>query len=519
MLIVLIVRLLAYVLLQFNKVLLGCGIGLYLSWMSSSGFFWQVYQLLLEKSLLDVTDLEVVEEHYLTSEWKALISSKSVSCISVIATVIACGLSASHQILGLLVFPALFIGLVEATKRFCYYIVSSYASVSADFDSVSHRIVAAIRSREVAFFGLRKKFDMNPTVCLRSFRLELLKALRCEVQYHVHMTRNLCRYNDSELLCEMFTLEMSRLALEDNVCEEFLQLSALKELWQLLFLLRSEHLRLFLLHLSCPSRKLILIFLDLFRETLLLRNSTSKLLCSLEFINYRDCCAAEKKIRKISPFLSTAEKILAHLSFASEILNGNEIPEEEKLLYVTEILREAIELSAPKTHIEREDIKHSNMSSNSSVSEGTDDNDSAADELPVEKLYEGFSLVSDDQQKDVFLSSWQKSESNEALARSVVVELKSRLVERIREMDAAKAEKTDYSQQMATVGELQEALTVDENCDAEKTADREDFNIFSSISKNNGIFQSNIKLDLKQAISLVKLGPSVDFMDDPGNVS
>ncbi|CAG9530187.1 unnamed protein product [Cercopithifilaria johnstoni] len=495
MLIVLIVRLLAYVLLQFNKVLLGCGIGLYLSWMSSSGFFWQVYQLLLEKSLLDVTDLEVVEEHYLTSEWKALISSKSVSCISVIATVIACGLSASHQILGLLVFPALFIGLVEATKRFCYYIVSSYASVSADFDSVSHRIVAAIRSREVAFFGLRKKFDMNPTVCLRSFRLELLKALRCEVQYHVHMTRNLCRYNDSELLCEMFTLEMSRLALEDNVCEEFLQLSALKELWQLLFLLRSEHLRLFLLHLSCPSRKLILIFLDLFRETLLLRNSTSKLLCSLEFINYRDCCAAEKKIRKISPFLSTAEKILAHLSFASEILNGNEIPEEEKLLYVTEILREAIELSAPKTHIEREDIKHSNMSSNSSVSEGTDDNDSAADELPVEK------------------------ESNEALARSVVVELKSRLVERIREMDAAKAEKTDYSQQMATVGELQEALTVDENCDAEKTADREDFNIFSSISKNNGIFQSNIKLDLKQAISLVKLGPSVDFMDDPGNVS
>lgn len=49
--------------------------------------------------------------------------------------------------------PALSVGLLEATKWFCYYIISSYVSLSADFDSVSHRMVAVIRSREVAFFG------------------------------------------------------------------------------------------------------------------------------------------------------------------------------------------------------------------------------------------------------------------------------------------------------------------------------------------------------------------------------
>ncbi|KAL3982699.1 hypothetical protein ACH3XW_48165 [Acanthocheilonema viteae] len=488
--------------------------------MSGSDFFWQVYELLLEKSLLDNMDLGMVEEYYLTSKRKALISSKSVLCISVIVTVIACWFSTSHQVLGLLVFPALFIGLLEVTKRFCYWIISSYVNVSADFDSISHRMVSAIRSREVAFFGLWKKFDMNPTVCLHSFRLELLKALRSEVQCHVRMTRNLNRCDDSELLCEMFTLEMSQLALEDNICEQFLQLSALKELWQLLFLLRSEYLRLFLLHLSRPSHRLVLVFLDLFYKTVLLRNSKSRLSCSLEFINYGDCCAAKKKIQKFSPFLSTTEKIQAHLSFASEILNGNEISEEEKFLYVADILRKAIEISAPKIHIKHEDVKHSNMSSNSSVSEDTDKDESAADGLPVEEIYEGFPLASDDQQKDGFLSSWQEGESNETLARSVIVELKSRLVERIREVDADKATKIDHSQQMATTDdEFQEILAVDENCDVQKTADL-DFNIFSSISKNNDTFQSkNVNLDLKQAISLIKLKPSVDFIDDPGQES
>ncbi|EJD75793.1 hypothetical protein, variant [Loa loa] len=378
--------------------------------MSGSSFPWRVYRLLLEKSLLENMDLEMVEEYHLESEGKSLISSKSLLCISVIIAVIASGFFASHQVLGFLLCPALFIGLLEATKRFCYYIVFSYVCISSDFDSVFHHIVASIRSREIAFFGLRKKFDMNAVSCLRSLRLQLLKALRCEVRYHVRMSRNLCRHNDSEkLLCEMFTFEMSRLALEDDICEEFLQLSALKELWQLLFLLRSEYLRLFLLYLSRPSHKLILIFLNQLYETLLLRKSKARLLCSLEFINYRGYCVAEKKIRKFSPFLSTAEKILAHLSFAAEILRGDEIPEEEKFLCVVEILKKAIELSSPETHIEHEDTNHPSMLSNSSISGSIDEIESAADELSVEKIYEGCPTVSDDQQEDILLPSWQES--------------------------------------------------------------------------------------------------------------
>lgn len=99
----------------------------------------------------------------------------------------------------------------------------------------------------------------------------------------------------------------------------------------------------------------------------------------------------------------------------------------------------------------------------------------------------------------------------------MVAELKSRFVERVGGMGAAEAAKIDCGQRMATVeDEFQETLTVNEKLNAEKTVDREDFNIFSSISKNNSIYRSNLKLDLKQAISYIKLGPNVDFTDDPG---
>lgn len=98
----------------------------------------------------------------------------------------------------------------------------------------------------------------------------------------------------------------------------------------------------------------------------------------------------------------------------------------------------------------------------------------------------------------------------------MLLELKSR----IREMNAAKAAKIDYNQRMVTVkDEFQEILTVNEKCDTKKVANRENFNISSSVSKNNAVVKSNVELDLKQAISLVKLGPSVDFMDDAGSES
>ncbi|VDM11362.1 unnamed protein product [Wuchereria bancrofti] len=358
---------------------------------------------------------------------------------------------------------------------------------------------------------------MNATLCLRPLRLELLKALRCDVQCHVRMSKNLHRCGDSEkLFCEMFTFELSRLALESDIYEEFLQLSALKELWQLLFLLRSEYLRLFLLHVSRPSHRLILTVLNLFHETLLLRNIKARLVRNLEFINYRDCCVAKNKIRKFSPFLSTTEKILAHLGFASEILSGNEISEKENFLFVAEILKKAIELCAVETHIEQEDTNLSNMSSNSSISGGTDEPQSSADEMPVEEVYEGFPLVSEEKQKDIFLRSWQESNSNESVARSVVMELKSRLVERIKELDTAKTPKIDHAQGMATAEDgFQEIPITDGSYDV----DRYELNIFSSISKSNGRLQSPMKLDLKQAISFIKLAPSVDFINDPENES
>lgn len=107
----------------------------------------------------------------------------------------------------------------------------------------------------------------------------------------------------------------------------------------------------------------------------------------------------------------------------------------------------------------------------------------------------------------------------------MVVELKARLVERMRERDVAKTTEIDRTQRMVTVeDEFREIPTVDESCNvekhlAEKAIDQDDLNTLTSISKSNDIFQSCAELDLQQAILFRKLAPSVDFIDDPGNES
>lgn len=91
-------------------------------------------------------------------------------------------------------------------------------------------------------------------------------------------------------------------------------------------------------------------------------------------------------IYRIIRVLLFVKYVLLNGKFSCCSLSGNEISENEKFLYVSEILRKAIELSAPEIHIEYEEIKHSNMSSNSSISESTDEAESTADELPIEKV-------------------------------------------------------------------------------------------------------------------------------------
>lgn len=80
------------------------------------------------------------------------------------------------------------------------------------------------------------------------------------------------------------------------------------------------------------------------------------------------------------------KEVLLNGKFPYFSLRGNEIPEEGKFLYVAEILKKAIELSAPETHVEHEDLKHLNMSPNSSISGDSEEIEFAVDELPVEKV-------------------------------------------------------------------------------------------------------------------------------------
>uniref|UniRef100_A0A915PK50 DUF4220 domain-containing protein n=1 Tax=Setaria digitata TaxID=48799 RepID=A0A915PK50_9BILA len=448
--------------------------------VASSDFLRRVYKLILNKSLLDVMDLEMIEEQYLVSEQKTLISSKVgvsliVICFSVITVVVASGFSVSYQVLGLLVCPALFIGFLEIIKWFCYYIILSYIEASTDFDSIFHRIIALIRSREITFFGLWQKFDLNAAVCLRSLRSDLLKALRCAVQCHIRMSRSLSSYDDSgKLLCEMFTPEISRLALEDDICEKFLQLHSLK----LLFLLRSEYLRLFLVNLSYPPRTVMFLFLDLLWGILLLKNSKAS-------------------------------------------LSGNEIPEEKKFQYVGEILKKALEFSTPETHVQQhEDIEHPSISSDSLISGNIYEAESTADDLRAEKIYEGSSLVSDDEQKDVFPSSWEEDKTCDLIAKSVVMELKLRLLERVKESDATTAAESSRIERMAKVkNKCQEIPTVCENCSADKylVDDQNTLDNITLLSENNILHSRVVGMDLKHALSFMKLAPSVDFIDDPGN--
>lgn len=76
--------------------------------------------------------------------------------------------------------------------------------------------------------------------------------------------------------------------------------------------------------------------------------------------------------------------------------------------------------------------------------------------------------------------------------------------------------KTGHAEQMATMDELQQEPSVDGN---EQAVGLDDIDIFSSISKNNSLFQSLVRPYLIQTISSMDIVPGVDFIDDPENDS
>ncbi|VDN03709.1 unnamed protein product [Thelazia callipaeda] len=484
--------------------------------------FQLVYGHFLQKSLLDETDVDIIEEYYVATPKESL-PLKFIVCVSIVLAAIAGGYSVSYLKIILLVSPIFIIGFWKLVEWLCYYIVYSFTVVSFDYDSTVHRIVAAIRSREIAFFGLRHKCDINATVCLRSIRVELLRILRQVIRNYIHASKKLCKFDESEkLLSEMFSPEMSRLVLENDVCDDFLQLSTFKELWQLICLLRSEYLRLFLFHLSRPSRTLVFVYFDLLMKILFVKNCKTRLLLDLDFINHRGYRTEEKKVRNYTKTVSTTEDILMHLSFASEILTGDELLEPEKFEYVREILKKAVELLTPEKAV-KPDLKRLSMSSTSSISESVNDT-SSAENLSREEIYEGFPVISDGEQNN-HSYIWQENNGNDATAKSVVTELKARLVERDKRKAKSETVQNGEVERMALVkSESEESPSVNKNYDithlVQNTIDQNYLttstkNTIASISTNYDVSRSCVEMDLRKALILRKSAPSTIFLDDP----
>ncbi|VDN20510.1 unnamed protein product [Gongylonema pulchrum] len=121
--------------------------------MTSQRFVRRIYELFVQKSLVDDMDVEIIEDALLSSQHRAFAPFKFIVLLSVVTTAAGGVFGISYQFLVLLISPAFLIAILNVRDYLCYSLVSLYVSASCSFDAAFHCIVAAVRSREIAFFG------------------------------------------------------------------------------------------------------------------------------------------------------------------------------------------------------------------------------------------------------------------------------------------------------------------------------------------------------------------------------
>ncbi|CAK5085370.1 unnamed protein product [Meloidogyne enterolobii] len=188
-----------------------------------------------------------------------------------------------------------------------------FAKYWINFDNKFNSYLSLLREKEICLFSLQpsnRRNSSSSTLPFRQSRLNYLKCLRNYIETYHSASQSICSTKDdvNKLFVNFIGPEMRSLLYgEYDGCESeeqtFLSITALKSLWQCMFLVRSEFLRLFLLAIH----QNILLFqpFEFFKNIFILFKTFWKTFNYLDLFNQR-----EELIFKSTEVKPKEEKIL-----------------------------------------------------------------------------------------------------------------------------------------------------------------------------------------------------------------
>nr|CAD2169876.1 unnamed protein product [Meloidogyne enterolobii] len=188
-----------------------------------------------------------------------------------------------------------------------------FAKYWINFDNKFNSYLSLLREKEICLFSLQPSNHRNSsssTLPFRQSRLNYLKCLRNYIETYHSASKSICSTKDdvNKLFVNFIGPEMHSLLYgEYDGCESeeqtFLSITALKSLWQCMFLVRSEFLRLFLLNIQ----QNILLFqpFEFFKNIFILFKTFWRTFNYLDLFNQR-----EELIFKVKEVKPKEEKIL-----------------------------------------------------------------------------------------------------------------------------------------------------------------------------------------------------------------
>nr|CAD2130406.1 unnamed protein product [Meloidogyne enterolobii] len=218
-----------------------------------------------------------------------------------------------------------------------------FAKYWINFDNKFNSYLSLLREKEICLFSLQPSNHRNSsssTLPFRQSRLNYLKCLRNYIKTYHSASQSICSNRDdvNKLFINFISPEMHSLIYEKyDGCEgeeqTFLSITALKSLWQCMFLVRSEFLRLFLLAIH----QNILLFqpFEFFKNIFILFKTFWKTFNYLDLFNQREelifkSTEVKPKEEKIGKWKSLNDFAIckAQLEFILESFNNNSFEQE-----------------------------------------------------------------------------------------------------------------------------------------------------------------------------------------------
>ncbi|MFH4976375.1 hypothetical protein AB6A40_003084 [Gnathostoma spinigerum] len=307
----------------------------------------------LDSRLLDDIDCNIIEEQCLSVPNEDLPHYLKVALILTPIFLASPYLWSNPQflILAILVFPVV---LDSFTSYLSKKIALYYVRAMKGYDSSVSKAFGSLRLREIASFSLQRHIDSSThEFCLKKIRIVILQNLRDAVQHFRSKSEALtCASERQHLLINFITDDMeSLISIDGEIQDEFLKISSLKTLWQFMFLLRSEYVRLSLLKMfGLSGPKFLFYLLYMIIELNEYSRNTARISSLFTIVDrHSDECSPERTPISVINSQSMFDQVRVYLDIAYDMLLQSD--SEQKASDISNILSAAVNILNSRNNV------------------------------------------------------------------------------------------------------------------------------------------------------------------------